>query len=139
MWTGTPLTAAHDFRGARSRAGTLAAHALSGPGLPLLFISLYALAYTAQFPLLRWHDAVHATFASISGYRPMAAAALMLANLALLALCWRMWRLAEALPARRVSRPDGGRHAAGRAGAGGLPGREARAWRRVLLRLEVAG
>jgi hypothetical protein len=94
------LAAGHEPRNVLRRVGRLAARALSGPGLPALFVTLYALAYAVQFPLFRWHDAPNTTFASITRHRPLAAVALVLSSIALLALCARMMRLAKTLGAR---------------------------------------
>ncbi len=74
----------------------------SGPGLAALFVAAYALAYPVQFPLLRWQTIPNISWASITDYRPLAALGLALAGLSLVALCWRMWQLAQTLPRRAV-------------------------------------
>jgi hypothetical protein len=88
------------FRNVFARADALVVRAFSGPALPATFVTLYALTYAVQFPLLRWHDVENTSFASITGYRPLAAVALVLTGIALLALCWQMVRVAGILPVR---------------------------------------
>jgi hypothetical protein len=97
---GATLLAAHVHADERIRSAGRIVRALSGPALPAAFVALYALTYTVQFPLLRWHDAHHTTFASITRHRSLAAIGLLLAGVALLALCGWMVRLARILPIR---------------------------------------
>ncbi len=80
--------------------GALVSCAWSGPGLPALFVAVYAIAYLVRFPLLTWYNVPHTTFASLTSHHPLAAISLVLAGLASVALCWRMWRLAQTLPRR---------------------------------------
>ncbi len=79
---------------------TLVSRAWSGLGLPVLFVAIYAVVYLVRFPLLTWYNVPHTTFASLTSHHPLAAIALVLAGLASVALCWRMWRLAPSLPRR---------------------------------------
>ena len=51
---------------------------------------------------MRWQNVPSTTFASITGYRPLAAITLAFADLALVVLCWRLWRLSQTLPRRTV-------------------------------------
>ena len=78
----------------------LAVQAWAGPGLPVLFVAVYTVAYPARFPLLTWYDTAHITFASSTSYHPLAALGLVLAGLALVVLCWQMGRVAQTLPRR---------------------------------------
>ncbi|MGE5602982.1 MAG: hypothetical protein ACM30E_08020 [Nitrososphaerales archaeon] len=75
---------------------------LSGPGLAALFIAIYALAYLARFPLPKWYAVPQVTFYSIQPYRFLVALSLTAAAVALVALGWRMWSLAQTLPRRAV-------------------------------------
>jgi hypothetical protein len=82
--------------GIRARSGPI----LSGPGLVVLFVAIYALAYLARFPLPKWYGVPQVTFYSIQPHRFLVALSLAVAALALVALCWRMWSLAQTLPRR---------------------------------------
>jgi hypothetical protein len=104
MRSRTWLAVAQGLHEARGRAGALVGRALSGPTLAAMFVALYALTYLRQFPLLKWHDVPQITFPSITGQRPAPAVGLVLAGMALVALCWRMWRLAAILPVRSALR-----------------------------------
>lgn len=74
----------------------------SGAGLPLVFVAVYALAYLARYPLLKWYAIPQTTFYSIESDQILTAISLVIAGLVLVMLCWRMWSLALTLP-RRVS------------------------------------
>ena len=68
--------------------------------LPAAFVAVYALVFTAQFPLLRWHSTPAMSFAKLVGYSYLAAGGLALAGLALIMLGRTMWDTALTQPGR---------------------------------------
>jgi len=71
---------------------------LAGPGLPILFALVYAIAFLIPFPLLTCYNDHNAAFSDITRQNKFAAIGMAAADLALVVLYWQMWRVARSRP-----------------------------------------
>lgn len=67
----------------------------TGWGLPILFVTIYAVAFVIPFPLLTWYDIPKTSFASVAQHNILAAAGLAIAGLVLILLYRQMWIVAR--------------------------------------------